>query len=189
MTPAIAPPEVEQRYTSAEYACLPDQGAPTELIRGRVVRMNVPAPRHGQICSKIDRILGSYVEEHHLGHLVVGDAGILTERDPDTVRGGDVAYFSYFRIPPGPFPQGYLDVVPELVFEVRSPPDRWSQMLARASEYLEAGVLVVCLVDQRSETVHVYRAEEEPRRLYGDEELHLPDLLGEFRVPVRRFFE
>jgi hypothetical protein len=28
-----------------------------------------------------------------------------------------------------------------------------------------------------------------PRTLQGDDELHLPDILGEFRVPVRRFFE
>ena len=102
---------------------------------------------------------------------------------------GRLPDFSYARIPPGPIPPGNLDVVPELVFEVRSPTDRWSKVLARMSEYLEAGVTAVCVLDQKSETAHVYRAEEPPRTLHGDDELHLPDILGAFRVPVRRFFE
>ena len=86
-------------------------------------------------------------------------------------------------------PAGYLEVVPELVFEVRSPTDRWSRLITKAGEYLEAGVTVVCLLDQVSETVQVYRADELPRTLHGEDELNWPDVLGELRVPVRRFFE
>jgi hypothetical protein len=40
-----------------------------------------------------------------------------------------------------------------------------------------------------SETVQVYRADELPRTLHADDQLDLPDVLGELRVPVRRFFE
>jgi Uma2 family endonuclease len=179
----------EQLLTAEEYARLPDTGVRTELIRGKVVEMNVPAPRHGQVCSKIDRLVGTYADEHRLGHVVVNDSGVLTQRDPDTVRGGDVAFYSYARVPPGPLPRGYLNVVPELVFEVRSPTDRWSKLFAKAGEYLDAGVTAVCLVDEVSERVLVCRAEEPPLTLHGDDELHLPDVLGEFRVAVRRFFE
>jgi Uma2 family endonuclease len=180
---------VDTLYTAEQYARLPDRGVPTELVRGRVVTMNVPAPRHGQICGKVARLLGNYAEEHDLGHVVINDSGIITERGPDTVRGGDVAFYSYARVPRGPIPAGYLDVVPELVFEVRSPTDRWSRVLGKASEYLDAGVIVVCALDQVSETVQVYRVDELPRTLHGDDELRLPDILGEFRVAVRRFFE
>jgi hypothetical protein len=35
----------------------------------------------------------------------------------------------------------------------------------------------------------VYRGDELPRTLQGDDELHLHDILGDLRVPVRRFFE
>ncbi len=62
-------------------------------------------------------------------------------------------------------------------------------MLGKVGEYLEAGVAVVCVLDQVSETLHVYHAEELPRTLHGDDELTLPDILGDFRVAVRRFFE
>jgi Uma2 family endonuclease len=184
-----AAPTTQRLLTSAEYAKLPDRGIPTELVRGRVVEMNVPAPRHGEICANITTLINPYVRSQGMGRIVSNDGGILTEREPDTVRGGDVAFYSYNRVPQGPLPAGYLDVVPELVFEVRSPTERWSRLITKAGEYLEASVAVVCLLDQVSETVQVYRADELPRTLHADDELHLPDILGELRVPVRRFFE
>ncbi len=174
--------------TAEQFARLPDPGVPTELVRGRIVTLSLPTPRHGQICSKIDRIVGNHAEERKLGHAIVNDSAVVTERDPDTVRGGDVAFYSYSRVPPGPLPSGYLDVVPELIFEVRSPSDRWSRVLAKVSEYLDAGVSVVCVLDQSSETVQVYRMEELPQTLHGDDDLHLPDILGDLQVPVGRFF-
>jgi Uma2 family endonuclease len=80
-------------------------------------------------------------------------------------------------------------VVPELVFEVRSPTDRWSKVLAKVAEYLQAGVSVVCVLDEVSETVQVFRDEEFRHTLHNSDELHLPDVLGDFRVAVQRFFE
>jgi Uma2 family endonuclease len=189
VTATAAAPPAERLLTAEEYAKLPDTGVPTELVRGRVVEMNVSAPRHGEICSKVARLVGNYADNHGLRGVVVGHSGVITGRNPDTVRGADVAYYSYTRVPRGPLPAGYLDVVPELVFEVRSPTDRWSHLFAKAGEYLEAGVTVVCILDQMSERVLVCRAEEPPLTLQRDEELHLPDVLGDFRVPVRRFFE
>jgi Uma2 family endonuclease len=129
------------------------------------------------------------VRANKLGHLVSNDSGVLTERDPDTVRGSDVAFYSYSRIPPGPLPQGYLDVAPELIFEVRSPTDRWRKVLEKVLEYFKAGVRVVCILDQMTEAVQVGREEEFPQTLHNSDELHLPDILGDLRVAVQRFFE
>jgi Uma2 family endonuclease len=181
---------VTERLLSAEeFAQLPDDGVPTELVRGRIISMNVPVPRHGEICCNIAFLVLNHAREHNLGRVIVNDGGVITEHDPDTVRGPDVSFYSFARVPRGPLPHGYLDVVPELVFEVRSPTDRWSEMLARASEFLKAGITVVCLVDEASEAVHVFRADEQPRILRAADELTLPDILGNFRVAVQRFFE
>src|SRR5207247_10639488 len=150
---------------------------------------HVREPRHGEICTNTTALINRCVRGGGICRFVSSDGGILPERDPDPLRGGDVACYSYARLPQGPLPAGYLDVVPELVFEVRSPTDRWSRLITKAGEYLEAGVTVVCLLDQVSETVQVYRADELPRTLHADDELHLADLVGELRVPVRLFFE
>jgi Uma2 family endonuclease len=168
---------------------LPASGVPTELVRGTVVTGIIPALRHGQICGKITLLVGNHADQYGRGHVVVNDSGIVTGRDPDTVRGADVAFYSFARVPRGPFPSGYLSVVPELVFEVRSPTDRWSRLLGKVSEYPEAGVTVVCVLDQQSETVHVYRNDDLPRTLHDEDELALPDVLGDFRVAARRLFE
>jgi Uma2 family endonuclease len=188
-TPLV--PTTQRLLTAEEFADLPDSGVPRELLQGMVVEMNVPAPRHGEICWNVARQIGGYAEDQGVGRIVINRSGIITARDPDTVRGGDVAYYSFSRIPRGPLPRGYLNVLPELVFEVRSPTDRWSQVLPKAMDYLETGVLVVCVVDDVGERLLVYRNEDPPipQTLRGDEELHLPEILGEFRVAVRCFFE
>jgi Uma2 family endonuclease len=92
-------------------------------------------------------------------------------------------------LPPGPLPDGYLDVVPELVFEVKSPSDRWAKITTKVGEYLDAGILVVCVLDPQTATLTVYRADEFPRTLERAEEFTLPELLGDFRARVREFVE
>jgi Uma2 family endonuclease len=180
----------ETLLTAEQYRLLPDDGRHTELVRGKVVEMIMPAPRHGYFCNKVGRILGNFVEEHDLGRVMNNDSGVITERDPDTVRGADVCFYSYKKIPKGPLPDGYLSVVPELVFEVRSPTDRWSKVISKVGEYLNAGVSVVCVLDTQTETLTVYPADELQRVLTTDDELLLPAILGpEFRIPVRRLFE
>jgi Uma2 family endonuclease len=175
--------------TAAEYARLPDTGVPTELVRGEVVEMNQLTPRHGQVCGRTDRLMGTFADEHELGHVLCNDAGIITERDPDTVRGGDVWFVSYRKLPKGALPDGYLDVIPDLIVEVRSEPDRWKQILEKVLEYLNAGVPVMCVLDPQTETARLYYPDAPEVILSGDDEITFPDQLPGFSVPVRRFFE
>ena len=118
----------ETLLTAEEFRRLPDNGKRKELIRGRVVYMNVPAPRHGYICANIVGVIRPFVVANRLGRVMSNDSGVRTEDGPDTVRGADVAFWSFRRLPPGPLPEGYLQPVPELVFEVRSPTDRWGEV-------------------------------------------------------------
>jgi Uma2 family endonuclease len=137
---------------------------------------------------KADRLIGTFADDHDLGHVLCNDSGVITERDPDTVRGADVAFYSDAKVPRGKIRKGYLDVVPDLVVEVRSEDDRWRDILAKVHEYLDAGVGVVIVLDPDPEGAHVFRPDQPPRQLGPDDELTVPDLLGDFRVAVRRFF-
>lgn len=174
--------------TIEAYLALPDDGVPNELVRGKIVPLPVPTPRHGQICAEIVYLIGRYLDGRDLGHLVCNNCGVITERDPDTVRGPDVVYYRYERVPRGPLPWTYLDVTPDLVFEVRAPTEHWSAILAKVAEYLEAGTTVVCVLDERTECCHVYRNEEPVQILTSDQELTLRDVLPEFHVVIQRFF-
>jgi Uma2 family endonuclease len=175
-------------FTAEQFATRPDPRYPEELVQGRIVTTPPPTPRHGQVCGETHYLLRGHAERHDLGHVLCNDSGVITERDPDTVRGSGVAFYSYAKVPRGRIRKGYLEVVPDLVAEVRSEDDRWRDILAKVHEYLEAGVVVVIVLDSETERAHVFRADQPPRELATDDELTVPDLLGDFRVAVRRFF-
>jgi Uma2 family endonuclease len=176
--------------TAEEYMALPDAfDGPTELVKGVLVTMPPPRPRHGQLCARVSFLIQQYLHEHDIGQVLTNDAGTVTERSPDTVRGPDVSYYSYERVPKGPLSDGLLAVSPEIALEVRSPSDRWSELHIKVGEYLRAGVLVVCILDDDAKSVHMYFADREPQILKVDDDFSLPEILGDFRVPVQRFFD
>ena len=92
--------------TAEQFGTRPDPGYPEELVQGRIVTMRPATPRHGQICGEANRLLRGHVDRHDLGHVLCNDSGVITERDPDTVRGADVSFYSYARVPRGQDPQG-----------------------------------------------------------------------------------
>ena len=181
----------ETLMTAEEFRQRPDPGHPEELVKGRIVRMAPPNRRHGRVCAKVARILDTFVDDHQLGQVVTNDSGIIVRRDPDTVRGADVAYYSYARMPKGPAPADYAEGanVPELVVEVRSPGNSWRELQIKVGEYLGAGILFVLVLDPEAGTGHLFGSDSAPRILGPEEELTIPSLLGEFRERLGRFFE
>ena len=176
--------------TAEEYAELPDpHGYPTELVKGVMKTMAPPRPRHGRICARVSYYLQRYLEDHEIGQVMTNDSGVVTERDPDTVRGADVAYYSFERVPKGPLPAGLLEVAPDVVFEVLSPTDRWSDVQVKVEEYLDAGVRAVCVVDDDTRSIHTFRREQPIRVTKGSEEFTLPDVLSGWSLTANRFFE
>ncbi len=104
------------------------------------------------------------------------------------MRGADVAFYSKARFGSGRLPEGYLEKVPDLVFEVFSEFDRWSALLAKVAEYLAAGVTAVCILDPSDETAYLYHGDRPVRILTSTQDFTLPEVLGEFRVQVAEFF-
>src|SRR5271157_2314850 len=179
----------EALMTAEEFGQRPDPGYPEELVQGRIVGMPPPDRKHGFVCLKAGRILGNFVDEHDLGRVMSNDSGVITERGPDTVRGADVCYYSYARLPKGPLATGYGLEVPELVVEVCSASDRWLEIHEKVAEYLGAGVLMVVVLDPKPQTAHIFGADASPMRLGPEDELVVPGILEGFRVRVERFFE
>lgn len=175
--------------TAEEYASLPDADRPTDLVRGQVIVMPPPMPRHGELCARVAYLIQRFLEDHPLGRILSNDSGVITERDPDTVRGADVAYYSYDGVPKGPLRDGLLSTPPEFVVEVLSPEDRWSEVQQKVNEYLAIGVDTVCLVDDTTRSLHVFRTGRPPELLKATDDLSLPQILPEFQVRIGRIFE
>lgn len=156
---------------------------------GRAARRGgaqVPEFEHGVVCRRAARFVGDFVDANALGWVAINDTLVTVEAD-ETVRGADVLFVSYARVPPGPIPDE-LKGPPELVIEVRSPSDRWSELFTKVGEYLAAGASAVVLIDPNTETASVYR-ESGQQILTTADTLTLPDVLPGFAVPVARFFE
>ena len=148
----------------------------------------MPEFKHGVVCLRAAKVLSDFVEANKLGWVAINDTFVTIDEEDNTVRGADVLYISYSRLPQGPIPED-LKGPPELVIEVRSPTDRWSQLFGKVGEYLGAGVLVVVVIDPNTETVSVYRDDGRQQILTTTDELTLPDVLPGFAAPVARFFE
>jgi Uma2 family endonuclease len=178
------------RISADDFARIPDPGYPVELVEGRIMRMTPPRPYHGYICMQIGSILREFVRRSGLGFVVGNDSGIITRRDPDTVRGADVAFYRAERIPGSVLPrERYLDVPPDLVVEVLSPSDRWPEILTKVAEYLSAGVALVAVVDPEHRSVHVYSSQAPARIVSNADELTFPEVLPGLSVLVKELFE
>lgn len=184
------PTTAEPLLSADEFMRLHGSETRIELFRGRVVRYPMPGGPHGYIISRVNAILFNFAEANNLGRTFANDTFVrvrLNEKT-ETLRGADVAYLSYAKLPPGNVPEGPLPATPELVVEVRSPSDRIPQLSAKATEYLEAGVAVVLVIDPDTESVAVFRENELPIRLHDSDKLTFPDILPGFEVQVSKFF-
>jgi Uma2 family endonuclease len=179
---------VTKLMTAQEYSEL-NCDEPTELLRGVVVEMNRPGFQHGEVCSLVNSHLLQFVRSKGLGRVIGNDSGVVTTRDPDSVRGPDVAYYSYKRVPKGLSPKKYVSVPPEIAIEVRSPTDNWADILAKVGEYLGAGVDVVCVVDPETRCVDIYTPSGPHQQLRESDTLTFPGILDGYAVVVRDLFE
>jgi Uma2 family endonuclease len=160
-----------------------------ELIRGEIVQMSPGAWGHSRVTGRAYSLVDRWATQTRLGRPLTNEYGLITRRNPDTVRGADVTYFSYARVPRGREPVGYSSVAPELVIVVLGKGQGWDDMVEKAGEYLQMGVDRVWILDPDHCTVHVFRSDAEPQRLCESDDLTDEAILPGFSCRVAEFFE
>ena len=186
MVVELAPTETKL-ITGKELAAMGDI-EPCELIEGRVVPMSPTGDEHGKIEANIGAELLVFVRSRKLGQVRVGEVGIYTRRNPDTVRAADVLFVSNERYAQQTSP-GYLEVAPDLVVEILSPNDRWTEVTQKLREYFAIGVRLVWVADPQTRSVHAYRALTNVRAFTEKDDLPGDDVLPGFSVKVTQLFE
>jgi Uma2 family endonuclease len=179
---------VKKLITAEEFFQMPEpaDGSQQELVRGVIVTMPPPGGRHGGCCMNVGYHLCHFVKTNHLGTVTSNDAGFISERDPDTVRGPDVAFWSRERLPE--LPEGYITLPPDLAVEVVSPGDHYSRIQKKLRHYLERGVRLVWIVDPEDRSVTVYRSEKQAMILGEKDTLTGEDVVPGFRCLVADLF-
>src|SRR5262249_46234591 len=153
-----------------------------ELVRGVVITVPPPRFRHGKIQGRILGILDQFVRAHGLGQ-VLPETGVITERDPDSVRGPDVVYWSAETLPLDREVETYPDVAPDLCVEVLSPGEDRERREEKVREYLTCGVRLVWYVNPDAQTVAVHRTGREEQLLTAADTLSGEDVLPGFACP------
>ena len=131
--------------TAAAHATLADLLAcegKAELIDGAISRTSPASGRHGFIETNLLALLSLHTQRRGLGRCFSGDTGFLVPQAPDTVLCPDASFVSHQRLPVLP-EHGFPAVVPELVAEVVSPSDAWSDVEAKVQRWLSLGALLV----------------------------------------------
>ncbi len=159
----------------------------TELVKGVIIYKMPTGHPHGFVEFSIARHLGNLVIKDKLGQVFVGETGIYTKRKPDTVRGMDVAFMSNERLAQVKS-KSYLDVAPELVVEVLSPDDTWSEVNEKLEEYFAIGVQQVWVADPRRHVVHVYDSPTHVEQLTVKDTLSGGTVLPGFSIAVAELF-
>ena len=174
-------------FTAEELAVMRDTG-PCELINGRIVPMTPTGDEHGAIEANIAAELRAYARDHNLGKVRSGEVGVFVRRNPDTVRAADVLYISHERYA-RKTSNVFLDVEPELIVEILSPNDSWTEVTQKLRDYFAIGVRMVWVVDPAARTIYAYRSLTDIREFTASDLLPGDDVLPGFSVPVARLFE
>ena len=176
----------EKLLTADEFLRLCEQRViKGELVKGVHHETMSAGGKHGEVAMAFGTAMTLHVRPNRLGRVAGSDTGVILERDPDTVREPDIAYFSVETLPLDIDVQGYYEVVPDLVVEIVSPNDSPQYVADRVTMWLSHGVRMVWVVYPVARTVAAHQSEG-PTVIYTeDDELDGGDVLPEFRCSVR----
>ncbi|MEP6692196.1 MAG: Uma2 family endonuclease [Gemmatimonadaceae bacterium] len=176
-------------FTAAELLASPLAGKHLELVAGVIHRLTPADAVHGRIVFNVMMLLGRHVSDKALGALFTEQTGFVLKRNPDTLRCPDVAFVAARHLPPGGLRHGWMETVPDLVVEIRSPSDRSSALSAKVREYLDVGVRSVWVIDSDARTVAIHAADAPVVERRDGETLDAGEVVQEFRCQVAAIFE
>jgi len=188
MRKPLTVPKSSRLITAEEYGNMPEEdGFRTELVRGRVIRLMFPKPRHAIVAMRISSALFEFVQDRRLG-LVLAETGYHLEHDPDTVRGPDASFVSQDRVP-GSDLDAFWPGAPDLAVEVLSPSNRRSRIASKVAMYFGRGGRLVWVISPKKRTLTIHKPGVAPVVLTVGQEVTGEDVIPGFRYPIARLFE
>jgi len=166
-----------RRATEDDLRAMPSDGYKYELVDGQIV-MSPAGFRHGLVSVRLGGRLLAFVDAHDLGYVLDSSTGFRLPGG--NVRCPDVAFVAKARVDVDTLPDGFPELVPDLVVEVLSPDDRPRMILDKVGEYLQAGVRLVWVIDPRAVRAVVYRSLTDVREVPDDGSLDGEDVLPGF---------
>jgi Uma2 family endonuclease len=177
-----------QTTTADDLLRMRDDGFRYEIVRGELRKMSPGRHKHGRIAGNITASLGPHVVANQLGRVYVADTGFLIASNPDTVRAPDVAFVSQKRLDKAGDVDGYWPGAPDLLVEVISPGDTYTEVEEKVFEWLEAGARMIVVVNPRKRAVTVYRSLTDIVVLMEDDMLDGGDVVPGWTMAMKDIF-
>lgn len=176
--------------TASEFAAhrheLPDGGRWTELVAGETRTLHPPDDKHGDVVLNLSKAIASALRPTDAAYANF-EVGILTGRNPDTIRFPAMSVFTTGDRFAG-IDAVYVTEVPALVVEVVSTNDRRRSIAERVYEYHLVGAETVWIADPQGGAVTVLRRNATPMTFRGEERLSNFTLLPRFEMPACDLF-
>ncbi|MCG5057798.1 MAG: Uma2 family endonuclease [Limnoraphis sp. WC205] len=153
-----------------------------ELVGGEIIIMSPSGLESDEVAAEIVAQLRNWVKPRQLGRVTASSAGFILPNADQDVRAPDAAFIRAERLKKTT--ENYAEVVPDLIFEVKSKSDSLTKLRQKIQDFLTVGTLVGVLVDPRTRTMEVYRFNAEKIILKDGEILTIPELLPGWELPI-----
>ena len=186
--------EATRLMTIDEYVRRYEQEGAFEIYDGEIVPLMPPVTIHGWVIRLLFRLMDTFCTTHGLGEVFTEMPFILDEK-PNWVKGSrvpDVLFFSaarwsdYLASMPDWSEKPFL-LVPDLVVEVVSANDRYTDVQKKVDYYLKDGIRMIWVIDPARQSASVYQ-DHHFVALGENDTLSGGDVLPNFSVKVGDLF-
>jgi len=182
-------PRPGRPWTIADLIARSNEENRYELVRGDLLMMSPASPAQGRYASRVDRVLGGYVDEHDLGEVYTAEPGFELQPEPDpVVRAPDVAFVRKDQIPPADRQSGFWPIAPDLAVEIISPSETATEIQDKVQDYLAAGTRMIWLVFPAHKIVTEYQSTGIVRHYNYEDSLDGGDVVPGFHYALKKLF-
>ena len=153
-----------------------------ELVDGAIVVMSPSGFESEEIATTIVAQLWAWVHPRRLGRVAGSSAGYVLPNATSDTRAPDASFIKAERM--RRTTEDFANLVPDLIFEVRSKTDNLDTLRAKIRQFLDLGTTVGALVDYRTQTIEVHRPQGEPVVLQNGDRFTVPELLPGWEMEV-----
>jgi Uma2 family endonuclease len=178
-------PIVQTEMTAEEYMLWPEvEDARDELVAGMIEYIPFGDAPQGLISTYLCQIFNPYAVS--TGGLLSLRVGMITRRNPDTVRGPFLIYYTPEHRPN--IKDGYFETPADLIVEVAgysNPPKRLQEKI---EDYLNMGCRRVWAIHPNQRTLSIYRSMDAVRELNENDTVEDAEVLPGFTCKVADLF-
>jgi Uma2 family endonuclease len=161
--------QLKTQLTLEEFLALPQGDITYELINGEAVPKMSPKRFHSKLTLVLAMLLVQWSQNR--GEVGVEWAVTLMRNARNWVPIPDLLYISYTHLNRDVVIDEACPVPPELAIEIISPNQTFAEMAEKATDYLQAGVLRVWVVDAKAKAIAIFYPDAPPQTKRGNDTL------------------